>query len=63
MRISWTSAAGHGVAAMAVLGAVLVGERLPRVYRPGDAAAVLAVLAGVLLAAFVTVRDQHPVLL
>lgn len=43
--------AGHGVAVMAVLAAVLVGERLPRMYRPGDGAAVLAVLAVVLLAA------------
>jgi predicted metal-binding membrane protein len=43
-------ATGHGVAAMAVLGAALVGERLPRVYQPRDGAALLAVLGGVLLA-------------
>jgi predicted metal-binding membrane protein len=43
------ASAAHGVAAMAVMAAGLLVERLPRVYQPGDGASLLVVVGGVLL--------------
>jgi predicted metal-binding membrane protein len=43
------ASAAHGVAAMAVMAAGLLAERLPRVYQPGDGASLLVVVGGVLL--------------